>query len=153
MGESLFELGEGETSTPVKGDDGWYLVALESVTPATTPEFDDPDVQAQLKAIASAQQAQQAFADKSERLESLAYEAPNDLKTLADELGLEIQTTDWITREQGPGIGQYDAIRKAAFSDAVIKDELNSTPIQLGAERRVVLRVAEHEPAKRKRGM
>ncbi len=150
VGQSLFELGEGETSTPVKGDDGWYLVALESVTPATTPEFDDPDVQAQLKAIASAQQAQQAFADKSERLESLAYEAPNDLKTLADELGLEIQTTDWITREQGPGIGQYDAIRKAAFSDAVIKDELNSTPIQLGAERRVVLRVAEHEPAKRK---
>ncbi|MES1930651.1 peptidyl-prolyl cis-trans isomerase ppiD [Salinisphaera dokdonensis CL-ES53] len=150
VGDALFELEEGETSSPVKAEDGWYLVALSDVTPATEPKFDDPDVQAQLKAIASAQQAQQAFADKTERLESLAYEAPNDLKTLADELDLEIQTTDWVTREQGPGIGQYDAVRKAAFSDAVLMDELNSTPIQLGAERRVVLRVSEHEQAKRK---
>lgn len=149
VAEALFELEPGTTSSPVKGESAWYLVHLDDVTPASEPEFDDPDVQAQLKAIASAQQAQQAFADKTERLESLAYEAPNDLNTLADELGLEIQTTDWITREQGPGIGQYDAIRKAAFSDAVIKDELNSTPIQLGAERRVVLRVADHQAAQR----
>lgn len=150
VGESLFELSPGDTSTPVKGQDAWYLVHLDAVTPASDAVFDNPDVQARLKAMASTQQAQQAFADKSDRLESLAYEAPNDLKTLIDELGLKKQTTGWITQEQGEGIGQYDAVRKAAFSDAVVKDSLNSTPIQLGGQRRVVLRVTEHQAAERK---
>ena len=149
VADSLFDLEPGKTSTPVKGPQAWYLVQLSQITPASEPSFDDPEVQAQLNAIASAQQGQQAFSDKSDRLESLAYEAPNDLDTLADELGLEIQTTDWVTRDGGSGIGQYDAVRKAAFTDAVLKDELNSTPIQLGAERQIVLRVAEHEPATR----
>lgn len=148
--DSLFSLDVNDTSRPVKGQNAWYLVHLGKITPASEAAFDDPDVQARVKAMASQQAAKQAFADKAERLESLAYEAPNDLETLADELGLKIQTSDWITREEGPGIGQYDAIRKAAFSDAVVKDELNSTPIQLGAERRVVLRVAKHQSAERR---
>jgi peptidyl-prolyl cis-trans isomerase D len=150
VGDSLFTLDANQTSQPVKGENAWYLVYLDGVTAASQPAFDDPKVQARLKAMAGQQTAQQAFADKAERLESLAYEAPNELETLADELGLTIQSSDWITREQGPGIGQYDAVRKAAFSDAVVKDELNSTPIQLGAERRVVLRVAEHQAAERR---
>ncbi|MES1939115.1 PpiC-type peptidyl-prolyl cis-trans isomerase [Salinisphaera sp. T5B8] len=149
VANTLFELKPDTTSSPVKGSNAWYLVHLSKITPASEADFDDPKVQAQLKAIAEGQQTQQAYSDKSDRLESLAYEAPNDLKTLADELGLEIQTTDWITREQGAGIGQYDAVRKAAFTDAVLKDKLNSTPIQLGAERQVVVRVSEHEPATR----
>jgi peptidyl-prolyl cis-trans isomerase D len=150
VAEALFDLEPGQTSTPVKGAQAWYLVHLSNVTAASEPAFDDPKVQSRLKAMASTQQAQQAFADKRSRLESLAYEAPNDLDTLANELGLEIQTTEWITRDEGPGIGQYDAVRKAAFTDAVLKDKLNSTPIQLGAERQVVVRVAEHEAAKRR---
>lgn len=147
---TFFELDQGKTSAPVKGADAWYLLRVSGVTPASTPAFDDPDVQAQLKAIASAQRAANAYSDKSDRMESLAYEAPNDLKTLADELGLEIQHTGWITREQGEDIGQYDAIRKAAFSDAVSKDKLNSTPIQLGSDRRVVLRVEDKQAAQRR---
>lgn len=144
--EALFGLEAGETSAPVKGENAWYLVSLEGVEGATTPAFDDPQVQAQLKSMANAEQSEQAYRDKRKRLEALAFEAPNDLKTLANELGLEVQTSDWITREGGPGIGQYDAVRKAAFSDAVLKDELNSTPIQLGADRQIVLRIEAHEP-------
>lgn len=150
VAESLFTLNANDTSQPVKGQNAWYLVHLDEITPASEAAFDDPKVQTRLKAMAGQQMAKQAFADKAERLESLAYEAPNDLKTLADELGLDIQSSDWITREQGPGVGQYDAIRKASFSDAVVKDKLNSTPIQLGADRRVVLRAADHQSAERR---
>jgi len=147
VGEALFAMDPETTSAPVRGEDAWYLLTLNNVTPASTPPFDDPQMQAQLAAIAQAQANNAAFRDKSDQLEALAYEAPNDLQTLADRLGLEIQQTDWIDASGGPGLGQYDAIRKAAFSDAVLNDKLNSTPIQLGAERQVVLRVAEHQDA------
>lgn len=150
VAETLFELDTGETSSPVRGEQAWYLLRLSDVTQASTPSFDDPEVQSQLKAIASAQREVTAYSDKSDRMETLAYEAPNDLQTLADELNLEIQDTGWITREGGDGIGQYDAIRKAAFSDSVLQDELNSTPIQLGSDRRVVLRVESHQTAERR---
>lgn len=149
VAEALFELESSETSSPVRGEQAWYLLRLGDVTEAKTPSFDDPDVQSQLKAIASAQSEATAYSDKSDRMETLAYEAPNDLETLADELNLEIQETGWVTREGGDGIGQYDAIRKAAFSDSVLQDELNSTPIQLGSDRRLVLRVESHEAAER----
>ncbi|GAB3678304.1 SurA N-terminal domain-containing protein [Salinisphaera aquimarina] len=147
VADALFAMKAGDTSSPVRGDDAWYLLQLKDVNAAKTPAFDDPEVQAQLNAIASAQQANQAYDDKIDRLESLAYEAPNDLKTLSDQLGLKIQHSDWLTRDGGGGLGQYDAIRKAAFSDAVLKDKLNSTPIQLGSDRRVVVRVDAQEPA------
>ncbi|MES1925674.1 SurA N-terminal domain-containing protein [Salinisphaera sp. T31B1] len=147
VGQALFQLDTGQVSSPIRADDAWYLVRVDKVTPAQTPAFDDPEVQAQLDAIASAQAGNQAYQEKSDRLESLAYEAPNDLDTLSDELGLQIQGSDWIMADGGPGLGQYDAVRKAAFSDAVLKDKLNSTPIQLGADRQVVLRVSDQEKA------
>lgn len=148
VADALFDLDDNEISSPVRGENAWYLLRLTDVSPAKTQPFDDPDVQARLKNMARQQNKSDAYKDKSERMEALAYEAPNDLKTLASELDLEIQHSDWIQRESGPGIGQYDAIRKAAFSDAVMKDKLNSTPIQIGSDRRIVLRVDKSEPAR-----
>jgi len=149
VGEALFGLEQGQISSPVRGDDAWYLLRVDDVMAATTQDFDSPEVQSQLKRMAREQSSADAYQDKLERMEALAYEAPNGLDTLAEELDLDIQHSDWINRDAGEGIGQYDAIRKAAFSDAVMKDKLNSTPIQLGSDRRIVLRVDESQPAKR----
>ncbi len=147
VGEALFALDQGGVSSPVRAQDGWYLLKLETVQAAETQSFDDPEAKARLETMAREQQAEDRYSERADRLDALAFEAPNSLETVADELDLDIQTTGWMTRSNGENLGQYDAIRKAAFSDAVLKDELNSTPIQLGSDRLVVLRVAESEPA------
>ncbi|MAS08468.1 SurA N-terminal domain-containing protein [Salinisphaera sp.] len=147
VGDALFGLDKGALSNPIKTDDAWYLIRMTGQTAAKRPAFDDPQVQARLKAMAQDDAREKAFAEKSDTLEDLAYQAPNDLKTISKSLSLSPQTSEWITADGGPGIGQYDAVRDAAFSDAVVKDGLNSRVIKLGDTREIVLRVAEHEAA------
>ncbi|MDA3922550.1 MAG: SurA N-terminal domain-containing protein [Salinisphaera sp.] len=150
LGAALFGLDKGALSNPVRGKNAWYLARLTGVTPANTPDFNAPQVQSQLKAMAQSQATAAAYKKQAQQLDDLAYQAPNDLQTISNKLGLKIQHTDWISPQSGPGIGQYDAVRKAAFSDAVYKDKLNSEVIDLGQQRKIVLRVTDRQPAERK---
>src|SRR5699024_5798947 len=104
-------------------------------TASVTPDFDDPTVQKRLKAMARQQEIASLFRKKAEKLDSLAYQAPNSLKTISDHMGLKIQHSDWIRKTgDNSGIGHYDAVRKAAFTDAVLKDKLNSKVLDLGGQ-------------------
>lgn len=147
--EVLFELETGSVSNPVKTEFGWHLIKLEEVEPAEIKPFDDPEVQDELLSLYRSQERQERFKQLSERLDALAFEAPQSLDTIASELDLEIRTTGWVTPDGGTGLASNDAVVEAAFSDAVLKDGLNSTPISLSGDRLVVVRVAENEPAER----
>lgn len=148
--EKLFSLDEGEVSAPVKTEFGWHLIKLVEVEAGKTKPFDDSEVQRELLEMYRAQERDQRFRQMTERLDSLSFEAPDSLRPLADELDLEIRKTGWISREDGEGLGDYDAVRKAAFSDSVLKDGLNSMPIQLSSDRQVVVRVADHQAGERR---
>lgn len=156
VGDALFQLDNGALSNPVHTDQAWYLLRMTGRTPAENPGFDDPVVQARLKAMARQQARAQAFRDRADQLSDLAYQAPNDLKTISNKLDLPIQhSQNWVSAPQGAqdssgndaGIGQYQAVRDAAFSDAVFKDKLNSKVLNLGDQRQVVLRVTDRQPA------
>lgn len=146
----VFTLDKGETSTPVRGDKAWYLARVSAITAAETPDFDKPEVQARLKSMAQQKAKADAYKAKAKQFGDLAYQAPNDLQTIADKLDLGIQHSDWINADTGAGIGQYDAVRKAAFSDPVFMDKLNSEVIDLGEQRKIVLRVADKQSAQRR---
>lgn len=142
---ALFNLDIGQISSPIRGDKGWYLLKATAAQPGETKPFSAPRVQKQLKKMARRQWRNRRFSELAERMETLAFQAPNGLETLARELDFTIEQTGWITRSAGQGLGQYRAVRQAAFSDAVLRDGLNSTAIQIGTDRRVVLRVVAHQ--------
>lgn len=153
VGSALFGLDKtGALSNPVHGKNAWYVLRLKARTPAQTPPFTSPAVQTRLKAMARKKAVASAFQSKAQKLDNLSYQAPNGLQTISQKLGLKIQHTGWITRKgnDSQGLGQYKAVRKAAFSDAVLKKKLNSKVISLGNRRRVVLRVAAHQPPQRR---
>src|SRR5699024_9017984 len=144
IADALFGLDVGQVSAPVRGAKGWYLLKATAVQPGETQPFSASEVQKQLKDMARTQWQNQQFGDLAERMETLAFQAPNSLDTISSELDLEVQQTGWVTRSEGENLGQYQSVRQAAFSDAVLNEKLNSTAIQIGADRRVVLRVTDH---------
>ena len=155
--DALFDMQPGSVSRPVRTDFGWHLIKLEDVEASQVKPFDDPEVQAELLDTYRSQERDERYRQLTQRLDSLSFEAPDSLEPLADELDMDIRESGWITRqgeardrEEDRGLGQYEAVRQAAFSDSVLKDGLNSTPIQLSGDRQVVVRVAEHEQANRK---
>jgi peptidyl-prolyl cis-trans isomerase D len=76
----------------------------------------------------------------------MSYENPDNLQTVADALGLTIKKSTLFTRDNGEGIASDPKIRSAAFSEEVQQGN-NSTPVELGDDRLVVLRMLEHKAA------
>ncbi len=142
--KTVFDLEQGEVSEPVRTQFGFHLIKVTEIKREDLPPLEQmrDELAAQLKQ----QRIDDLFYEQLERLTDLSYESPGSLDVAAEELGLEIQTSDWITAGGGPGIGAYPEVLSVAFSDDVLEAGNNSEPVETGHGDAVVVRVAEREP-------
>jgi peptidyl-prolyl cis-trans isomerase D len=97
-----------------------------------------------LKRDIKAGQVEQRFVEVSKDLESAAFEA-SDLAQPAQELGLQVKTTEAFGRQGGiEGLTANPQVIQAAFSDEVLEDGSNSSVIELDPNTVVVVRAKEH---------
>ncbi len=145
--QAAFSLAKGQLSEPVRSRFGYHLIETTEITPATTRPFED--VRVELIAEVNRQEASSRFFDQSERLATLVYETPDSLTPAAEQLGLQVQTSDWIPRSGGTDLFGNPKVLNAAFSEDLIKQGVNSELIEPERERMqaVVLRVVDHRDA------
>ncbi|HXG27803.1 MAG TPA: SurA N-terminal domain-containing protein [Nevskiales bacterium] len=148
--QALFGLKPGETSAPVRTAFGWHLIRAERIEPEQVKPFTDPAVRAEVLALYREREIDERYRQMAEKLDELSFEHPDSLQPVAQALGLPVQSSDWLTRNGGPGIGAVPEVIETAFSDAVLKDKVNSAPVKAGANRLIVLRVATYEPARQR---
>ncbi len=134
----------GEVSNPVKSAFGYHLIKVTELMPGETKPFDS--VKNEVTKAYQKAQAENAFYESGETLTEMSYENPDNLKTVSDALGVTIKKSALFTRDKGEGIAADDKIRSAAFTEEVLHGN-NSTPIELGTDRLVVLRLSEHKAA------
>ena len=134
----------GEVSNPVKSAFGYHLIKVTELVPGEVKPFDA--VKNEVTKAYQKAQAENAFYEAGETLTEMSYQNPDNLKTVADALGLTINKSALFTRSKGEGIAADEKIRNTAFTEEVLQGN-NSTPIELGADRLVVLRMLEHKPA------
>ncbi len=148
--QAAFSLTQGQLSEPVRSRFGYHLIETTGITPASTKPFEA--VRAELIAEVTQQEASSHFFDQSERLATLVYEAPDSLAPAAEQLGLEVQTSDWIPRTGGTDFFGNPKVLNAAFSDDLIKQGVNSELIEPERDRMqaLVLRVLDHRDASSK---
>jgi|GEM_PF-1508353 len=143
---ALFGIGkQGGVAGPVRTDKGWVLIQLLGTRSGHVRPFDA--VKDQVASDYKADQAKQLYYKLGDQLANDAYEHPDSLKPVAKALGLKIRTVSGVTEGQGKSIASHDAVRKAAFSDEVLKQHQNSSPVKLGDEDAVVLRVTGVTPS------
>ncbi len=148
--QALFGLKPGETSAPVRSSFGWHLIRAERIEPEQVKPFTDPSVRAEVLALYREREIDERFRQMAEKLDELSFQHPDSLQPLAKALELRIQSSDWLTRTGGSGIAAVPEVLETAFSEAVLKDKVNSAPVKAGANRLVVLRVAAHEVARQR---
>lgn len=146
--DALFKLKKGETSGIVKSKYGYHIIQLEDIRSPTPKSFDS--MKQKLADDSKKQELDNMFYEQSEQLANLAYENDQTLDPVVDAMGLKIQHSGLFTRTTGSGIASNEKIRKAAFSDSVLKEGLNSQVIELGENDVVVLRVDRHVDAQAK---
>lgn len=141
----LFDLEPGEVSEPVVSDAGVHLIRLDGVEgeDEAPPSLDEmrEDIVSDLRQG----QVDTLMAEDLARLDELAFEH-SDLQTPAEQLNLDIQTTDWFSLENPKGIATHDAVRQAVNSPEVRQDGHNSELLELGRNRHVVVRIADEQP-------
>ncbi|MFT6352184.1 MAG: peptidyl-prolyl cis-trans isomerase D [Neptuniibacter pectenicola] len=141
---ALFALEKGQTtSTPIRTEFGYHIIKLIDVEETETPTF--AEAKADLENDLLTQLSEEAYVAQLERLADISFSS-GDLVEPSETLELEIHKTDLFARSGDEDeITANPKVLSVAFDGELIKEGLNSTPIELDSGRAVVLRVVQHE--------
>jgi peptidyl-prolyl cis-trans isomerase D len=139
---AAFALSVGDISDPVQTEFGYHLIKLTAIQLPEGKSF--ADARQDIESSYRYQQAEDIFYEQAELLADLSYENPDNLDIAAEELLLEIKTTEAFTRDGGIGIASHKKLVKAAFSEDVLTNELNSAVIELNKTHLLVLHKKKH---------
>ena len=157
----VFSLKKGEVSKVLKTKSGFQIIKLEDIRKGDPEErkvkhiLIKPEkklkplstVKADIKKEIQYEMAGKVFFADADKLNNLSYETPDSLEPVADALGMQVKTSDFITRNGGSGLFANSKVINAAFSQEVLKDGHNSEMLDLSDTHLVVLRVKHHQPA------
>ena len=149
VAEVVFSMAAGEISEPVQSRYGFHIMAVDEIQVGSevTLVGKREEVEQDLRE----EKAVKQLYELTDRLAALTYESHDTLEVAADELGLQEQTSDFISREDpGVGIVAEPGVVSAAFSDEVLLEENNSELLELENGRYLVLRVLEHRSPMKK---
>lgn len=147
--EAVFTMQVGQVSEPVKTDFGYHLIKLEAIEEKQSQAL--ADVKEEVVQQYKMQEAERQYFELLEQLTIIAFEQTDSLEPAADAVGLSVKTSELFSRSGGEGdILSNPKVQLAAFSNELLKERLNSTAIELSANRSIVLRVNEHQPERQK---
>ena len=143
---ALAILNLGEVSPPVTTDAGIHFIKLLDIQPDTYLLTDEsPRIERELMREATTDQ----LIAKLELLKELSFNAES-LTEVAEDVGLELNTSDAFSRFGGQGVTGIAKVSAAAFSDEVIKDKYASEVLDLGNDRYVVLKLNQYIDVRQK---
>ena len=146
---AAFSLGLGELSEPVQSEFGFHLIRVEDIRESRLRTFDE--VRDEMEREYRNEQADQLYFEQVERLSNLAFEHPDNLDDAAEQLGLTVEESGYLSRRGEPDhevLGD-PAVVAAAFDEDVLAGN-NSELVEIEGHRTVVVRVDDRrEPRQR----
>jgi peptidyl-prolyl cis-trans isomerase D len=136
-------LSVGSVSPAVKSEAGTHFIKVIDVKD-TTLKFED--VRADIADSLKQTEAEGLFLTKLEQLRDLSFNADN-LKDVAQELGLKVANTGFFTKQGGSGIAANKAVIEASFSEDVFAAGNSSEAIELSPTHVVVVKKTGEEPS------
>ena len=142
--KALKSLSIGSVSNPVKTDSGTHFIKLLDIQQQSFVLAEEtPRITRDLMLEATTD----TLVAKLELLKELSFNAES-LAEVAEDVGLEMVTSESFTQAGGEGIAAIPSVIKAAFSTEVVEDKFASEVIDLGNDRYVVVKLNEYYEAR-----
>lgn len=142
--DAAFAMKTGEVSDLVQSEFGYHIIKLTEIQ-GQAQGFDS--VKPQIKAELMYQKALSKFSEQAENFSNMVYEQSGSLKPAADAFGLQIQTSDWLSREEGAKFFKNDKLMNLLFSDEALKEKRNTEAVEASSNTLVSARVADYKPS------
>ncbi|MEM8843706.1 MAG: SurA N-terminal domain-containing protein [Pseudomonadota bacterium] len=139
--QKLFSMNLGDTSHAIQTSLGVQIIQLDEITEPEQRSFEE--ARSYIDNSLRGDLAQEEFVKQAELLQELSYENEDSLEVPAEALGVEVQTTDWVSSQSAEGIGSFPKVITAAFSEDVLDNRFNSELLELSDGNVAVVRVAE----------
>ncbi len=144
LDEALFNFTQVNQTSLVKTDFGYHIIKLTQLTPAQQKTFHE--VKSQIITLLQHNKAQDLFHQQQSQLSDLTYENPHTLEVAANQLGLQVITTDFFSKAQIPETLNYPKVAQIAFNPELRQENINSQVIELNENEVIVLHVIDHRP-------
>lgn len=141
--DAVFSMKPGAVSDLVESEFGYHIIKLTEIQ-GQSPTFESlkPKIRAELMY----QKALNKFVEQAENFSNMVYEQSGSLKPAAEAFDLQVQTTDWLSREEGAKFFKNDRLMEMVFSDEVLQDRRNTEAVEVAPNTLLAARVAEHKP-------
>lgn len=143
--EQIFSMQVNEISDVVETDFGFHVIQLTDIKVEKMPEL--LEVREQIEQQLKIQAAEKIFGEISEDFSNMVYEQNENLQAVADNLGLIINKSDWITKNSVElPILSNDRLLSAIFSSDAIASQKSTEAIEIEPDTFASARVIEHQP-------
>jgi len=144
LDEALADMDVGDVSEPVISDAGVHLLKVIEEERAEMPPLEE--MRDEIVTDLQSAQSDSLLAEDLVTLEELVYEH-SDLQVPAEQLGLELQTTDWVSMQELPTALNNARVREALNSESVREQGRNSDLLEVAPGRFLALRLEEVKDA------
>ena len=142
--KALKSLSIGSVSNPVKTNSGTHFIKLLDIQQQSFVLAEEtPRITRDLMLEATTD----TLVAKLELLKELSFNAES-LAEVAEDVGLEMVTSEAFTQAGGEGIAAIPSVIRAAFSTEVVEDKFASEVIDLGNDRYVVVKLNDYYEAR-----
>ncbi len=142
--DAVYGMVEGEIAGPVETRFGYHIIKLDQLRQSAQKPL--AEVREEVEAEVRKNQAEELFDELAESFKNLVFENPDDIEVVAQDMDLEIQSSDWFGADDGAGIASHAAVRQAAFSEDVLNEGLLSAAIEIGFDKLVAVYKTDYRP-------